>query len=305
MDWLIGIVPLSYAISYMRAKDFLSVFNIMKLNKVNWTNENIDVRGNQRIDLQVQRELEQKKIQSRYSEIPKGFDLVTIAAIDPNGNKSNLIPTAIAALKQNEQEKAKKTLQLSSVKEIPSGAAYYVFTAAMDMKQFNDDAAIKQTAITAALKKVNLNSLVEKDDVDDWGLPTMNTMYDVYTERFLNVIQLAQPSSNKRNYSFSTATAKDLTPDVVILNIVSKYKNAATKGRTRKVLWTAVLPGTATALQLPQIDQNPILPSPDPKKEESFSWEVIAIKSQKTINSFDLSDIVNNVEYVSTSTSSF
>jgi len=272
MAGIIGAVPLGDAISAIKDKDFLEALNLATLTHVNWTNEKVKVQGNERFDITANQALTQKAITSNYQNIPPRLDVVAISLFDPKGDQDDFIALDVKSLKSEAIRNGRGSIKLSKLSQSTEASAYSIFTGIFDRNQFNrkkdDESAMGgKRALTGSLVKPGSNFIAANS-------------------AFLNIMQTQNSSSDARSYHFSSPNNKvaNLNADFLILNVYSEKKNELTQGRTRRVIWSTVLPSEATELQLPMIDAHPILPVPDESKKERFFWEVLAVKGSSSEN---------------------
>jgi hypothetical protein len=111
---------------------------------------------------------------------------------------------------------------------------------------------------------------------------------------------------SNHEYKFSSAAGAKVSPELTLVNIISEKQNSVIRGNARTVLWSAVIYGNPTQLNLPNIGRA-VLPKPDSSKNEKFFWEVIAVKTRQPSNPAvdDLQSTLRNMEHVSSFTKAF
>jgi hypothetical protein len=295
----VGNVPMGDAVDLMKNQDFLGVLNITTLTHVNWTAP-VSVNGNMRFDITAQHALTQKSVISDFENVPQGLDALSVALFTPNGDGKDLVPMDVKSSKSEQMQGGKTRIQLAKMSQLKDNENVYIFSTVFDRRQFAppakdpaDRAPIKR-AFSAVLKKV------EK-------APTIS----LANNAFFKIIQTKSVSADKREYVFTSPndSAKGLNADLQILNIYSLKKNDMTMGQTKKLLWSAVLPGNVERASLPKIVNGSVLPPPDTAKGEIFCWELVAIKRSTTAE--PMSDLVNvqgnlqNLEYISSVTTQY
>lgn len=288
MAALAGTVPISDAIGAIRNKDFLGVLNMATLTHVAWR-ERMVVRGDERFDMHLDQPLSQGAVTSQLSGVGQKLDAISLSVVDPEGDRGDFIPLDVKSLKSESIRNGSGALKLGIMNQRKATDRYYVFTGLFDRNQLIPDDGkkreIRTRAIVGAIEEVDPASLTAR------------------FSGFFRTMQSQGVASANREYRFTPAAnaSAGLSPDFVLLNVVSEKKNAATQGTTRTVLWSTVAQGGAERIVLPDLGA-PVLPNPDASKEERFVWEVIAFKSRAAANEggLDVQSALRNVQHVST-----
>lgn len=286
MSGIVGAVNISDAISAMKERDFLQILNLATLTHTNWTSERVTVNGHANFDLTVQQAITQKAITSRYQNIPARLDAVAITMVDPTGDRGDFIPVDVKSLKSESISGGRGSIQLGKLNQ---NYTHYVFTGLFDRNQFAH--AKRPDGLPSATKKRAITGSIVKLD----GSNSANQ------QSFFQIMQTQQAAKDARFYRFTSPnnTAAGIQANFLILNVYSEKYNELTRGRSRHIFWTAVLPGTSTEVTLPKIDNFPILPEPDIKNEEAFYWEVIAVKGSTTDTTLNTKAALDSLEYLS------
>ena len=291
MSGTIGAAPLGDTMDAVKGKDFLEALNLSTLTHTSWTPNQVLVNGDQNFDLNATQELTQKAITSSYKNIPKGLDTVAISLIDPTGDKGDYIPLDVKSLKSADAKNGSGAIQVSKLKQNASPASqYYVFSAIFDQSQFIEKANDDGVNLGGSMKRA-LAGGIQKLDA---SLSTTNN-------GFFKLMQTQPASSNARNYSFSSPNnvAAGIQANLILLNVYSEKNNDLTQGRSRHLIWSTILPGSATQLSLPLVDALPVLPAPDAAKKEKFFWEVIAVKGGSSTEQLNTKAVLENLEQLS------
>lgn len=283
-----GAVPISPAVDGIQNKDFLSVINLATFTHLAWTRR-MEVKGDERFDMNLTQPLEQKALKAKLFSVAPKLDAVSVAMLDPEGDRGDFIAMDVKSLKSEEIKDGAGAIKLGILKQRKPSDNYYVFTGLFDRNQLlpqEKRAEVASRAIVGSVEPVDVANMQAR------------------FQNFLSVMQSKGVSGGNREYRFSSsANARaGLSPDMVLINIVSEKKNAATMGKTRTVLWSTVVRGNTEQLSLPDLGK-PVLPTPDAAKEEKFLWEVIALKTRSnTAQSADLDvqSALRDVQHVST-----
>ncbi len=283
MSAAIGAVPIGDAIDAIRSKDFLGVLNLATITHVNWT-DRMTVNGNQRFDITASQALQKGMLSARYAGIPDGLDVVAISAADPTGDRGDLVAVDVKSLKSEDVHGGTGSISLAG---LPGAQSSYIFSAVFDRRQFavKRPTDITRRALTGRLQKVSGTS--------------------VELSKVLQVIQPENVSADHRDYRFTSPNTAGVNADFLILTVYAEVPNPLTQGKIRKVLWSAVLPGNATSVKLPDLGK-PVLPAPG--EDWAFFWEVVAVKSNSAAqwnSGFDLSSSLSGLEYVSSMAQKF
>ncbi len=281
-----GIVPISAAVDAIKAKDFLGVINLSTFTHLAWTRR-MTVNGNERFDLNLSQPLEQKALKAKLANVSPKLDAVAVSMFDPEADFGDFITMDVKSLKSEEIKNGTGNIKLGILSQRKATDRFYVFTGLFDRNQLiPKEKGAEQTS----------RSIVGSVELVDQS--NMQARF----QDFLNVIEAKGVDAAKRDYRFSSAanTKANLAPDMILVNIVSEKKNAATMGQTRTVLWSTVIQGNSERLTLPDLGK-PVLPPPDAAKEERFLWEVIAFKSDAAQGAeLDVQSALRNVKHVST-----
>lgn len=288
MSSALGVVPLGDAMDAIKQKDFLQALNLSTFTHVSWTPDRILVNGDHNFDLNDTQELSQKALTSHYQNIPSSLDAVAISLVDPAGDRGDFVPLDVKSLKAEDMQNGGGTIQLAKLTQ-NSAPQYYVFSGIFDHNQFvmkkTDDGTnlggSAKRALVGTLQKMNANSTVTNNN-------------------FLKIIQTQAATNEARNYTFTSPNTSSMQANLLLLNVYSERNNDLTQGRSRRLLWSTILPNTATQMSLPAIDNAPVLPTPDESKKEKFFWEVIAVKGgsakQRQLNT---KAVLENLEQLS------
>lgn len=293
MAGMVGSVAISPAVTAIRNKDFISVLNITSFNHVGWTSRRVKVSGDDNFDINARHEVTPAVLTSKVSGVPEKLDVVSISLVDPEGDGGDFVAMDIKAQKAEEVKNGNTQFKLGMLKNRVQGAAYYIFTGIFDRKQLsstplNIAATPDYRWIVGSTKPVGSARAAET--------------------RFSSFLKQMKPQGvgqGNREYRFSAASNSKVEPDFTMVNIVSEKQNQRTQGVTRAILWSSIVQGGITQLNLPDLGR-PVLPNPDSSKGERFFWEVVAIKTRQPAKSeLDLQSALRNVEHVSSFTKAF
>lgn len=277
MGGLIGHVSINKAASLLQKKDFLGVLNLASLTHVGWTRQRMEVRGDETFDLNAGLAVTPAQLTARLSNSPAGLDAVAVSLYDPAGDRGDFVAMDIKALKKEGFQNGGGSIRLGMAKDRLAPENFHVFTALFDNAQMVNQNGPR--AIVGAVRPVRGQS-------------------SVAFNAFLKPIQALGVGQGQREYRFTKATNGSLAPGLVILNIVAEQKDEETKGKVRKVLWSAVTSGDASALTLPDLGRA-VLPAPE--AGETFRWEVIAVRaSGASLQNIDLQGSLRDLQDVST-----
>jgi len=282
MTALAGAVPIGDAIGAIKNDDFLGAINLASFTHVAWTNEQVEVTGPQRFDLTVNQEIAPKALKAKLSGLPGKLDVVAVSLTDPSREKSDFVALDVKAVKAEGVQNGATTVDLGTLKNRRDGDALYVFSGIFDRAEFTNKDATKRW-IVGSLADVKGS--------------------DATFAQFLSPVRAGTVANANRDFKFPSAVNGALVPDLVLVNIVSEKKNAETRGLSRKVIWSAVLPGSASEMKLPDLGR-PVLPAPDQSREESFRWEVIAVKASSAKGA-DIQSTLRNLQHVSSLSQKF
>lgn len=283
MSAVVGAVGLSAAIDGMKNKDFLSVINNTNLTHVEWSDP-ITVRSDERLDIRVSRPLEAQAIKTSTFAVPKGMDVLSVSLFDPSGTRDDFVPLDVKSRKAEQITGGKAEIPLGKLKDAASRAATYVFTTLFKRSEFINQQPNQpvRRAISASVKPLGADGK------------------SVENKAMLGLMRVSPPSADKRSYQFTTANTAELAADLLFLNLYSLTKNNLTKGKTKKLLWSNVLPAGSTSAHLPKLGDRPVLPPADASLEEVFYWEVVALKARPAPRpEFDLGTLVKDMEHLS------
>lgn len=286
MGAMVGNVGISGAVDAIKKKDFLATINLTNFTHIGWTSRRVDVRGNETFDVHAGQEVAAQAVTAQLGGVPERLDAVAVTLFDVAGDGEDFIPLDVKALKSEHIRNGAGSVKLGVLKQRRSRDNFYVFAGLFDGTKLND-----------------------KNNPSRWIVGSLEPVDNRLASRhpkFLSPIRSGTVAANNREYRFNSAVNQrhGLTPDFVRLNIVSEKKNAATKGVTRNVLWTVVLPGNAEGVNLPDLGRA-VLPAPDTAKKERFVWEVIAVKAQEGARAPGLGIQSKNLEHVSSLSQNF
>lgn len=280
MSALAGAVSISDAVGAIQNNDFLGAINLASFTHVTWTNGPVEVRGNERFNLTFNQEISPRAVQAKLSGVPAGLDVVSVSVVDPSGERNDFIPLDVKAVKSESLQNGATNVGLGTLKNRREGDGFYVFSGVFNRNDLTN-ANSSARWIVGSLQPVNTTSM------------------DARFNGFLRPLASNGVFEGQREYRFTSPanTEAGLVPDVILVNIVSEKKNPETKGIYRRVLWSAVLPGNADRVSLPDLGR-PVLPAPDLGREETFRWEVIAVKASSNAGS-DIQSVLRNLQHVS------
>jgi hypothetical protein len=280
MAAMAGAVPISDVIGAIQNSDFLGALNLASFTHVTWTAQAIDVQGPMNFDLTVDHEVAPKALKANFANVPGGLDIVGVSLVDPSLQVEDFVALDVKGFKAENVKNGAASLSLGLLKDRSGDTGYYAFAGLFDRNQMAD-LSTKSRSIIGALKPLTARDIT--------------TTFD----GFLNRIQSQGVSPDNRTYRFTSPinSSAQLVPDMVIVNIVSETDNEETKGKNRRTLWSAMLPGDASSVSLPDLG-TPVLPTPDQSKGESFHWEVIAVKASSASGS-DIQSLLRNLRHVS------
>lgn len=280
---LAGAVSISSAVGAIQKKDYLEVLNLSSLTHLAWT-KRMTVRRNERFDMNVSQPISQQELSAQFSGIQQGLDLVAVSFLDPEGDDGDYVPMDIKAIKSEQIRNGQGALKMGLIQQKKYQDKFYVFAGVFDRNQIGDGKDISSRSIAGTLQVIQAGKK------------------STHIKSFLKPIQAVRVASSNREYSFTSATNNGVSPELMILNIVSEKKNETTQGMTRTVLWSTVFPGNTNKITLPDLGKA-VLPVPDQQKAERFSWEVIALKSRESSavqRGIDVQSSFRNLEHVST-----
>lgn len=282
MTALAGAVSIGDAIGAIQKDDFLGAINLASFTHVTWTGNQIEVTGPARLNLTVDQEISPKAVKASLANLPGQLDVVSVSMVDPNRDGSDFVALDVKAIKAEAVRDGAASVDLGTLKNRANGDALYVFSGVFDRVEFTNANAPKRW-IVGSLQPVNGTTA-------NFGA-------------FMSPVRSGTVANGNRDYRFPSAVSSAVTPDLVLLNIVSEKKNAQTRGISRRVLWSAVLPGTASDVSLPDLGR-PVLPAPDQSREENFRWEVIAVKASSAKGA-DIQSTLRNLQHVSSLSQKF
>lgn len=285
MGALAGAVDISDAVKLIKNKDFLGTLNIARFTHIGFTNNKVEVRGDETFNLNVSHEIAAAAAKAEMSGIPSGLDAVSVAFYDKEGDRGDFLPMDVKAVKSEAIRNGAANLQLGLLKQRRPQDKFYVFTGLFDRAALDDKNATARS-IVGSLQPISGQGSKFKG--------------------FLRPVRSLGVGSGNRDYRFNSPANGALVPDFVLLNIVSEKKNELTQGKTRSLLWSAVLPGSAEGVSLPDLGR-PVLPAPDTAKGERFYWEVIAVKAGSSAPKADLDiqSAIRNLSHVSSLSQKF
>lgn len=288
MSGLVGAVPISDAVSLIQKKDILGVINITNFTNVGWTNDRVKVRGNQRFNLNAGQSLSAATLSTKVSSVPANTDVIAISMFDVDGDRADAVTMDLKAVSSENVKNGSAEMKLGMLKQRRSDDKFYVFTGLFNRH----------------LIKTNASDYT-------WAVGSGKSFTGRSTPAFRSFLSQMQPqgvSNGNRTYRFSSAASRsgDLNAEWTIVNLVSEKQNDTVKGRVRTLLWSTLVKGPATQVNLPDLGR-PVLPSPNSGKEEKFRWEVVALKTRPNPRgqTLDLQEILRNVEHVSSFTKAF
>jgi hypothetical protein len=288
MGALAGAVDISDAVKLIKNKDFLGTLNIARFTHLGFTNNKVEVRGDETFNLNVSNEIAAGAAKAEMSGIPSGLDAVSVAFFDKEGDRGDFLPMDIKAVKSESIKNGSASLALGLLKQRRPQDKFYVFTGLFDRAALDD-------------KNSTSHSIVG-------SLQPVASQGGSRFKGFLKPIRPGEVSGGNRDYRFNSPANGAIVPDFVLLNIVSEKKNELTQGKTRSLLWSAVLPGTADGVSLPDLGR-PVLPAPDSAKGEKFYWEVIAVKAGANKAApkadLDIQSAIRNLSHVSSLSQKF
>jgi len=92
---------------------------------------------------------------------------------------------------------------------------------------------------------------------------------------------------------------------MMLISLVSEKDNAETMGKTRTLLWSAVVQGSTDHITLPNLGRA-VLPTPDTSKGEKFHWEVTGLRTGASREEgLNLQAAVKDLQDVSTLSQNF
>lgn len=264
-------------------KDFLGAVNLIQFSHVNWTNRRVEVRNDERFDINFTKPIQQGALDARVSGIEAKLDLVSVSVIDPAGDRGDFVPLDVKAQKSEDVKGGQARLKLGLLKNRKPNDNFYLFSTLFDRKVMENKESNFRW-IVGTLAPVNAKA---KQPI-------------AQVQSFLKPIKPGAVSGRTFNFSSPRNPAKGLEADFLLLNLISEKKNPKIKGKTRSLLWSSILPGNATSVTLPDLGRS-IFPTPDSSKQERFWYEVIAIKSKGAKKSvLDVQSALRNLEHVST-----
>lgn len=288
MGALAGAVDISDAVKLIKNKDFLGTLNIARFTHLGFTNNKVEVRGDESFNLNLSNEISPAAAKAEMSGIPAGLDAVSVAFFDKEGDGGDFLPMDIKAVKSEAIKNGQASLPLGILKQRRPQDKFYVFTGLFDRAALDD-------------KNATARSIVG-------SLQPVSSQGGSRFKGFLRAVRSQGVSNGNRDYRFNSAANGSLVPDFVLLNIVSEKKNELTQGKTRSLLWSAVLPGSAAGVTLPDLGR-PVLPAPDSAKGEKFYWEVIAVKAGPNNAApkadLDIQSAIRNLSHVSSLSQKF
>lgn len=285
MGALAGAVDISDAVKLIKNKDFLGTLNIARFTHLGFTNNKVKVRGDETFNLNLSNEIAPGSVKAEMSGVPAGLDAVSVSFFDKEGDRGDFLPMDIKAVKSEAIKNGSASLQLGLLKQRRSRDKFYVFTGLFDRAALDDKNSTGRS-IVGSLQPVSGQSSRFRG--------------------FLKPLRSLGVGSGNRDYRFNSPANGALAPDFVLLNIVSEKRNELTQGKTRSLLWSAVLPGSAEGVSLPDLGR-PVLPTPDTAKGERFYWEVIALKAGSSAPKADLDiqSAIRNLSHVSSLSQKF
>ncbi len=285
-----GNVPMGKALDMMKEKDFLGILNITNLTHVTWT-PRTRVNGNMKTDLTLSIPLRQKAAQVSVSNVPQGLDVVAISMADPANDRGDFAPLDVKSIKSETMKGGRGAVALALPAQARSDDSHFVFAALFDRSQFIRDKAGNSTgdqrSVVGSIRKLQRNGQSESVDF----------------QKFLKAIQPGAVSGDFRSYAFTSPNAPEagLNASFLLLNVYAEVPNATTQGKTKTVIWNAVLSPSATGVKLPDLGQA-VLPGNSPEGTEYF-FEVVAVRSSDAARlnqEFNLQQNLNELEHVST-----
>lgn len=292
MSGIVGALPIGGAVDAIKEKDFLGVLNLTNLTHIGYT-ERMTVRGNERFDVQANTQLESKAVKAQLTGVAPKLDAISVSLFDPANDRQDYIPMDVKALKWEQITNGNGLIKLSTLKERRDLDSYYVFTGLFDRTQLGESRSnVNSRFLVGALQQVN------------------NSNLSAPFNGFLKIIQSSGVGMGNREFRFTTAANPNasLSPEMVLLNIVSQKRNLETQGVTRTVLWSAVANGNFEKFSLPDLGR-PVLPNPDVANGEVFFWEIIALttdtKQSEQARSLDLQTSLRNLHHVSSLVTKF
>jgi hypothetical protein len=282
MTALAGAVPISDALGAIQNNDFLGAINLASFTHVAWTTNPVEVKGPEKFNLTVNQEIAPKAVKAKLANIPGALDVVAVSLTDPSREKLDFVALDVKAVKAEAVKNGATTVDLGTLKNRREGDALFVFSGVFDREEFTNKEATKRW-IVGSLQPVKGS--------------------DASFAGFLNPVRSGTVANGNRDYSFASPVNGAIAPDLILLNIVSEKKNAETRGTSRRVIWSAVLPGNVSEAKLPDLGR-PVLPSPDQSREESFRWEVIAVKASSAKGA-DIQSTLRNLAHVSSLSQKF
>lgn len=288
MSAVVGAVGISDAMDAIKQKDFLKALNLAYFTHVGWTTRRVNVDGNEKFDVNATQEVSAKASAAKFAGVGAKLDLVALSLFDPAGDQGDFVALDVKGLKSEEIKNGAGKIKLGLLKQRKTKDDFYLFAALFDRAQLADKNSTSRS-IVGSLQKLDHNA---DEPVSQF-------------KAFLRPIKSNGVKSSNREYRFTSSAASGISPDFVLVNIVSEKKNEFTMGTTRNVIWSSVIPGDAESLSLPDLGK-PVLPTPDASKEEKFLWEVIAVKSGSAQRAeLDVQSALRDLQHVSSLSQKF
>jgi hypothetical protein len=283
MYGIAGGISIKSAVSVVQKKDFLELVNLVRLTNVGWTRERVQIHGNESFDINATHVVQPNNLTAQVSGA-NGFDVVAVSLLDPAGDKGDFVAMDVKAIKKENLSNGAGSMRLGQIRSRRALANSYVFAALFDRTQIDNEAS---RWVVGSVQPSGSSSSVS-------------------FRRFLNPIRPQSVSADRRDYSFTPPANGGLEPGLMLINIVSEKKNPETMGKTRTVLWSAVIRGGAAHLSLPDLG-HPVLPAPDTAAGETFHYEITAVRtgSRPHHGGLDLQASLRDLQDVSTLVQSY
>jgi hypothetical protein len=279
MYGIAGNVPISQAVSLVQNKDYLGLLNVVQLTNVGWTRDRVQVHGNDNFDINLSHVVQPGQLTAQLSGLsgPNRLDAVAVSLVDPSGDKGDYVAMDIKALRSEDLHNGAGSLRLGAIRSRAALANSYVFTALFDKTQMQNSSS---RWVVGSVRPASSSAIP--------------------FSKFLSPIRTQGVTQANRDYRFTSPAANGVTPDLVLVNIVSEKNNPETMGKTRTVLWSALVPGATDHVTLPDLGR-PVLPPPDSSKGETYHWEVISYRtSTGHANGVNLQASLKDLQDVST-----
>jgi hypothetical protein len=273
-----GGISISSAVSLVQKKDFLELVNTFQLTNIGWTRDRVNVHGDETFDVNLSHQVQPGMVTAQISGLgPQKLDAAVITLLDPSGDHGDFVAMDLKTIKSENMQNGGGSVRLGEIRSRRALANSYVFTALFDRNQIQHSNG-------------------------RWVVGSVQPAGDRSTvpfTRFLSPITAQGVAQANREYKFSNPASAGVTPGMVLINVVSEKNNAETQGKTRTVLWSAVVQGSTDHIVLPDVG-HAVLPAPDTAKGETFHWEVTGLRSGAMTQGFNLQAALKDLQDVST-----